>query len=77
MHAQLEAAGTQAGVAKLSLLCFGQQAVMDSYLCLVLLTTGLVVDELFPAFSGAAFLQARTAAPTVRYSDRPVLRLFE
>lgn len=34
---------------------------MDSYMCLVHLTTGLVVDDLFGAFAGTAFMEARGA----------------
>ena len=37
---QMEATGTQAAVAKVSLLTVGQQAIMDAYLCLLHLTTG-------------------------------------
>lgn len=57
VHQQMEHAGTQAGMNKISLLTVGQQAVMDSYLCLIHLTTGLVVEDLFSAFAGTAFLQ--------------------
>ncbi len=32
---QMEATGTQAAVAKVSLLTVGQQAIMDAYLCLL------------------------------------------
>lgn len=38
---------------------FCLQAVMDSYMCLVHLTTGLVVDDLFGAFAGTAFMEVR------------------
>ena len=42
---QMEATGTQAAVAKVSLLTVGQQAIMDAYLCLLHLTTGAHVAK--------------------------------
>lgn len=39
---QMEATATQAAVAKVSLLTVGQQAIMDAYLCLLHLTTGVL-----------------------------------
>ena len=54
---QAEHAGTQAGMAKVSLLCVGMQAVLDSYQCLLHLTAGIVVEPLFHSFGVAAFFQ--------------------
>jgi len=47
----------QSSAVKVSLLTIGQQAVMDSYLCLMHLTTGIVVEALFNAFATAAFFK--------------------
>jgi len=38
---QMEATATTATAARVSLLCIGQQAIMDAYLCLLHLTTGV------------------------------------
>lgn len=54
---QTEYSGTQAGMAKVSLTCMGFQAVLDSYQCLMHLTAGIVVENLFHSFSIAAFFQ--------------------
>jgi hypothetical protein len=35
----------------------GQQAMMDSYLCLLHLTGGIVIESIFNAFATAAFFQ--------------------
>jgi hypothetical protein len=35
----------------------GMQAIIDSYLCIVHLTTGVVVEALFNAFATAAFFK--------------------
>ena len=55
--AQMEAASTQALASRVSLLCVGQQAVLDAYLCLLHLTLGILVEPLFTAFATAAFVQ--------------------
>jgi len=54
---QMEYTGTAAGASKVSLLTVGAQAVMDSYLCLIHLTAGIVLDSMFNAFATAAFFQ--------------------
>ena len=38
---QMEATSTQALAASVSLLCIGHQAILDAYLCLLHLTTGV------------------------------------
>ena len=55
---QMEATNTQATASKVSLLMLGQQAVMDAYLCLLHLTTG--VSALRCTLSSWAFLTAMT-----------------
>ncbi len=40
---QMESTNTQATASKVSLLMLGQQAVIDAYLCLLHLTSGMVV----------------------------------
>ena len=37
---QIEATATTGSAARISVLCIGQQAIMDAYLCLLHLTTG-------------------------------------
>lgn len=54
---QMDYTNTQAAAAKVSLLTIGQQAIIDSYLCLLHLTTGIVMDSVFNAFATAAFLK--------------------
>jgi hypothetical protein len=54
---QMDYTNTQAGVAKVSLLTIGAQAIMDAYLCLLHLTLGIVMEQLFNAFATAAFFQ--------------------
>eukprot|EP00741_Cyanophora_paradoxa_P003535 tig00000711_g3433.t1 len=54
---QMEFTSTQSGASKVSLLTVGSQAIMDSYLCLLHLTTGIVVERLFNAFATAAFFK--------------------
>eukprot|EP01102_Stenamoeba_stenopodia_P007564 TRINITY_DN2120_c0_g1_i1.p1 TRINITY_DN2120_c0_g1~~TRINITY_DN2120_c0_g1_i1.p1 ORF type:complete len:591 (-),score=58.73 TRINITY_DN2120_c0_g1_i1:77-1849(-) len=54
---QMEYTSTQASAAKVSLLTIGAQAVMDAYICLVHLTTGIVVETVFNAFATAAFFK--------------------
>ncbi|KAK9829544.1 hypothetical protein WJX72_006402 [[Myrmecia] bisecta] len=54
---QMESTSTQSGTAKVSLLSIGQQAIMDAYLCLLHLTTGIMVEPLFNAFATAAFFE--------------------
>eukprot|EP01027_Heterolobosea_sp_BB2_P017616 GEZU01024944.1.p1 GENE.GEZU01024944.1~~GEZU01024944.1.p1 ORF type:complete len:277 (-),score=42.88 GEZU01024944.1:63-893(-) len=41
----------------MSLAMIGQQAMIDAYLCLILLTNGIVVDPVFNSFATAAFLK--------------------
>ena len=43
---QMESTPTQATASKVSLLMLGQQAVMDAYLCLLHLTTGIICHRL-------------------------------
>ncbi|KAM1114248.1 transmembrane E3 ubiquitin-protein ligase FLY2-like isoform X1 [Malus sylvestris] len=54
---QMEHSNTQSGAAKISILMIGQQAIMDSYLCLLHLTAGILVESLFNAFATAAFFK--------------------
>ncbi|KAH0866758.1 hypothetical protein HID58_073780 [Brassica napus] len=63
---QMEHSNTQSGAAKVSIVMIGQQAIMDSYLCLLHLTAGILVDKdftssyaesLFNAFATAAFFK--------------------
>jgi len=57
MVRQMEYSNIQAAAAKVSLLLVGQQAIMDAYLCLLHLTVGIVMEQLFSAFATAAFFQ--------------------
>eukprot|EP01112_Ceratiomyxa_fruticulosa_P013291 TRINITY_DN3734_c0_g3_i1.p1 TRINITY_DN3734_c0_g3~~TRINITY_DN3734_c0_g3_i1.p1 ORF type:complete len:545 (+),score=49.15 TRINITY_DN3734_c0_g3_i1:304-1938(+) len=54
---QIEYSSSLAGASKVSLLTVGAQAIMDSYLCLIHLTAGIVIDSMFNAFATAAFFQ--------------------
>mmetsp|Transcript_71804 Transcript_71804/g.149994 ORF Transcript_71804/g.149994 Transcript_71804/m.149994 type:complete len:647 (+) Transcript_71804:352-2292(+) len=54
---QIEYSTARSSAVKVSLLTIGQQAIMDSYLCLLHLTTGIVVEALFNAFATAAFFK--------------------
>ncbi|KAG2323644.1 hypothetical protein Bca4012_059115 [Brassica carinata] len=54
---QMEHSNTQSGAAKVSIVMIGQQANMDSYLCLLHLTAGILVESLFNAFATAAFFK--------------------
>ncbi|KAE8673015.1 RING/U-box superfamily protein isoform 2 [Hibiscus syriacus] len=54
---QMEHSNTQSGAAKVSILTIGQQAIMDAYLCLLHLTSGILVESLFNAFATAAFFK--------------------
>jgi len=54
---QMEASSTQSFASKVSMITIGQQAMMDSYLCLIHLTTGIAVENVFNAFATAAFFQ--------------------
>ncbi|XP_056843449.1 transmembrane E3 ubiquitin-protein ligase FLY2-like [Raphanus sativus] len=54
---QMEHSNTQSGAAKVSIVMIGQQAIMDSYLCLLHLTAGIFVESLFNAFATAAFFK--------------------
>lgn len=48
---------TQTSAARVSLLSIGQQAMLDSYLCLMHLTVGIFLDGVFRAFATVAFLK--------------------
>ncbi|CAI5741385.1 unnamed protein product [Peronospora destructor] len=54
---QLQISSTQASAAKVSLLTIGQQAIVDSYLCLGHLTVGIVAQNVFAAFASVAFVK--------------------
>ncbi|CAK4069873.1 unnamed protein product [Aphanomyces euteiches] len=54
---QLQQSSTQAAAAKVSLITIGQQAVVDSYLCLLHLTTGIVAQHVFTLFATVSFFQ--------------------
>ncbi|RLN51879.1 hypothetical protein BBJ29_007284 [Phytophthora kernoviae] len=54
---QLQISSTQATAAKVSLLTIGQQAIVDSYLCLGHLTVGIVAQNIFAAFASVAFVK--------------------
>uniref|UniRef100_M4BPD4 RING-type E3 ubiquitin transferase n=1 Tax=Hyaloperonospora arabidopsidis (strain Emoy2) TaxID=559515 RepID=M4BPD4_HYAAE len=54
---QLQVSSTQATAAKVSLLTIGQQAIVDSYLCLGHLTLGIVAQNVFAAFASVAFVK--------------------
>lgn len=54
---QLQLTNTQATAAKVSLLTIGQQAILDSYLCLGHLTVGIVAQNVFTAFASVAFIK--------------------
>ncbi|XP_010555112.1 PREDICTED: transmembrane E3 ubiquitin-protein ligase 1-like isoform X2 [Tarenaya hassleriana] len=54
---QMEYSNTQSGAAKISIVMIGQQSIMDSYLCLLHLTAGVLVESLFNAFATAAFFK--------------------
>ncbi|CAA0808652.1 RING/U-box superfamily protein [Striga hermonthica] len=52
-----EHSDTETGTAKVSLLMIGHQAIMDTYLCILHLTAGSLVDSLFNAFASATFFK--------------------
>lgn len=54
---QMEALDPETNAAGVSMLCIGQQAVMDAYMCLLHLTTGIMVEPLLSAFTGVAAVQ--------------------
>ncbi|CAK0754278.1 hypothetical protein CVIRNUC_002285 [Coccomyxa viridis] len=54
---QMEATTGQAAASKVSLLMLGHQAIMDAHLCLLHLTTGIVIEPLFNAFATTAFFE--------------------
>ncbi|ETV82209.1 hypothetical protein, variant 3 [Aphanomyces astaci] len=54
---QLQLSSTQAAAAKVSLVTVGMQAVVDSYLCLLHLTTGIVAQHIFTLFATVSFFQ--------------------
>ena len=57
MHQLTARSNTQAAALKISLLCVGAQAVLDSYLCLVYLSASVVFEALFNAFATVAFFK--------------------
>ena len=54
---QMEATSTQALAASVSLLCIGHQAILDAYLCLLHLTTGMAATPHYPHFRLPQLLQ--------------------
>ena len=54
---QMNAMSSSTAAARLSLLCIGQQAVMDAFFCLMHLTLGIMVEPLFNSFATAGFVQ--------------------
>lgn len=54
---QIQSSNTQASAAKVSLVTIGQQAIIDSYLCLIHLTAGIIIQSIFAAFATVAFLK--------------------
>jgi len=57
---QMDYSNTQAAAAKISLMMIGHQAILDAYLCLLHLTVGIVMEQLFNAFATAAFFEFLT-----------------
>merc|ERR1711871_94994 len=57
VYKQLQYSGTQAGSNKMSMLTIGCQAIMDSYLCLLHITAGMVFKDLFNTFATISFLK--------------------
>jgi hypothetical protein len=54
---QLEASSSITAASQLSLITIGYQAVQDAFLCLMHLTTAIMVDPLFNSFATAACVQ--------------------
>jgi len=57
---QMDHTNTQSGASKVSLITIGQQAIMDSYLCLIHLIFSVASNDspqLFNAFATAAFFK--------------------
>jgi hypothetical protein len=54
---QLQISNTQATASKISLLTIGQQAILDSYLCLGHLSIGIVAQNVFTTFAIVAFIK--------------------
>jgi hypothetical protein len=54
---QMEASQTQASITRVSPFTIALQAGMDAYLCLMHLTTGIIVEALFNAFALCAFFK--------------------
>jgi len=54
---QLEASSLTTAASRMSVLCLGQQAVQDAFLCLLHLTLAIMVDPLFNSFITAACVQ--------------------
>jgi len=59
---QMKNTKTQTAAAKISLLTIGQQAILDSYLCLIHLTAGIIADKVFNVFATIAFFKFVTFA---------------
>lgn len=54
---QMGASSTQAAASRISVISISMQAVMDAYLCLVHLTSALILDVLFTPFTTLAVVQ--------------------
>eukprot|EP01132_Coremiostelium_polycephalum_P008044 gene8044-9892_t len=54
---QMDFSGTQSGASKISIVTIGMQTMIDAYLCLLHLSTGVVIESMFNAFASAAFFQ--------------------
>ena len=57
MHQLNARSNTQAAALKVSLVSVGMQSILDSYMCLVYLTSSVVFEALFNAFATAAFFK--------------------
>lgn len=54
---QMREASSPARATKVSLLAIGQQALLDSYLCLIHLSTGMLVEPVFQSFLITSFFE--------------------
>lgn len=54
---QMRYTRTQSGASRVSLLTIGAQGMLDSYICLIHLTIGIMTEAVFTAYSTAAFLK--------------------
>ena len=54
---QLQQTDTPSSVSKISLVTIGWQAILDAYVCLAHLTTGIIAQSLFTAFATVAILK--------------------